>query len=68
MSQAVDNPWTAAGVADEVSALPARGRRAEQERLPQWVPRHVHRNGGGVLWIEGPAGAGKSRMLASAGT
>ncbi|MEV5385329.1 LuxR C-terminal-related transcriptional regulator [Streptomyces sp. NPDC052721] len=68
MTQAIDNPWTAAGAAAGVSALPVRGRRAEQERLTQWVRRHVHRNGGGVLWIEGPAGAGKSRMLTSAGT
>lgn len=68
MSQAIDDSRTAAGAADEVSALPVRGRRTEQELLTQWVRRHVHRNGGGVLWIEGPPGAGRSRMLAGAGT
>ncbi|MFG3206657.1 LuxR C-terminal-related transcriptional regulator [Streptomyces sp. NPDC048192] len=68
MSQAIDTLRAASGAADEVSSLPVRGRRAELERLTQWVRRHVHRNGGGVLWIEGPAGAGRSRMLACAGS
>ncbi|MFF0050843.1 LuxR C-terminal-related transcriptional regulator [Streptomyces sp. NPDC005498] len=43
---------------------PLRGRREEQERLTQWVRRLTHRHDGGVLWIEGPADTGKSRMLA----
>ncbi|MFF8907953.1 helix-turn-helix transcriptional regulator [Streptomyces olivaceoviridis] len=68
MSQAIDDPRTAAGAADEALALPVRGRGTEQERLTQWVRRHVHRNGGGVLWIEGPPGAGRTRMVAGAGT
>ncbi|MGW3464649.1 ATP-binding protein, partial [Streptomyces olivaceoviridis] len=68
MSQAIDDPRTAAGAVDETPALPVRGRATEQERLTQWVRRHVHRNGGGVLWIEGPPGAGRTRMLAGAGT
>ncbi|MHC3469392.1 LuxR C-terminal-related transcriptional regulator [Streptomyces sp. 7R007] len=68
MSQAIDTLWTTSGPVDEAASLPVRGRRAEQERLTQWVRRHVHRNGGGILWIEGPAGSGKSRMLAYAGS
>ncbi|MFF4837967.1 LuxR C-terminal-related transcriptional regulator [Streptomyces sp. NPDC001315] len=67
MSHAIDALRTTSGAVDSVASLPVRGRRAEQERLTQWVRRHVHRNGGGVLWIEGPVGAGKSRMLACAG-
>ncbi|MET8772594.1 LuxR family transcriptional regulator [Streptomyces sp. NPDC004658] len=55
------------GTADTVASLPVRGRKVEQKQITQWVRRHVHRNGGGVLWIEGPAGAGRSRMLACAG-
>ncbi|MFF4692536.1 LuxR C-terminal-related transcriptional regulator [Streptomyces sp. NPDC001307] len=67
MSQAIDTLWTMSGAVFEAASSPVRGRRAEQERLTQWVRRHVHRNGGGVLWVEGPAGAGKSRILACAG-
>ncbi|GGJ28924.1 hypothetical protein GCM10010121_045310 [Streptomyces brasiliensis] len=67
LSQVIDNLRTASDAVEEAASLPVRGRRAEQERLTQWVRRHVHRNGGGVLWIEGPAGAGRSRMLACAG-
>lgn len=67
MSQAIDTQWTMSGAVAE-AASPVRGRKAEQERLTQWVRRHVHRNGGGVLWVEGPAGAGKSRILACAGS
>jgi DNA-binding CsgD family transcriptional regulator len=58
-----DIPWTACGAADEVAPVPMHGRRAEQEHLTQWVRRLVHRRSGGVLWIDGPAGIGKSRML-----
>ncbi|MFE9361042.1 LuxR C-terminal-related transcriptional regulator [Streptomyces olivaceoviridis] len=67
MSQAIDTLRTMPGAVAEATSFPVRGRRAEQERLTQWVRRHVHRNGGGVLWLEGPAGAGKSRTLAAAG-
>lgn len=67
MSQAIDTLWTTSNAVETVTSLPVRGRRAEQERLTQWVRRHVHRNGGGVLWIEGAVGAGKSRLLACAG-
>ncbi|MFI9543798.1 response regulator transcription factor [Streptomyces sp. NPDC052016] len=65
MNQAIDISWTASGGTDE-AVLPVRGRAAEQERITQWVRRLIHRRAGGVLWIEGPADVGKSRMLACA--
>lgn len=66
MSQAIGIPSTMFGTADEAAPATVRGRRTEQEHLTRWVRRLVHRNGGGVLWIDGPAGIGKSRMLAFA--
>ncbi|GHB11313.1 hypothetical protein GCM10010330_76690 [Streptomyces tendae] len=45
--------------------VPATSRAAQPERLLQEVRRLVCEHEGGVLWIEGPADAGKSRLLAS---
>ncbi|MFF0465396.1 helix-turn-helix transcriptional regulator [Streptomyces mexicanus] len=67
MSQAMDAPWTASGTVGGSVSPPLRGRAAEQELLTRWVRRHLHRDGGGVIWIEGPAGVGMSRILAFAG-
>ncbi len=46
-------------VAPAVPSVPAE-QRAELLRA---VLRLAHRTEGGVLWVEGPAGAGKSRLL-----
>ncbi|MFF0225868.1 AAA family ATPase [Streptomyces sp. NPDC004629] len=66
MSQAIGIPLTMFDTADELVPVTVRGRRAEQEHLTQRVRRLVHHSGGGVLWIDGPAAVGKSRMLAFA--
>ncbi len=64
--RATDIPPTTDGTAVPVPAAVPRGHRREREQLRQRVLRLLHRAEGGVLWIEGPAGAGKSRLLASA--
>ncbi|WP_176930744.1 helix-turn-helix transcriptional regulator [Actinacidiphila guanduensis] len=64
MDQLIDNASMSSRA--QVPSVPIRGREAEQKLLTQWVRRHVHRNRGGVLWMEGPAGVGTSRMLTCA--
>ncbi|MFF4346221.1 LuxR C-terminal-related transcriptional regulator [Streptomyces sp. NPDC001530] len=66
MSQAIDMPLTVSDAVGEATSALMHGRKTEHEQISQWVRRLVHRSGSGVLWIEGPAGIGKSRMLSCA--
>ncbi|MFF8910736.1 LuxR C-terminal-related transcriptional regulator [Streptomyces olivaceoviridis] len=66
MIQATDIPPTTDGAAVPVPAAVPRGHGRQREQILQRVLRLLHRDEGGVLWIEGPAGAGKSRLLAFA--
>lgn len=66
MNQAIDISTAVFVDTDEVTSLPVRGRGPEREGVTRWVRRLVHRRTGGVLWVEGPADVGKSRMLACA--
>ncbi|MGW2102949.1 AAA family ATPase [Streptomyces olivaceoviridis] len=66
MIQATDIPPTTDGAAVPVPAAVPRGHGRQREQILQRVLRLLHREEGGVLWIEGPAGAGKSRLLAFA--
>ncbi|MFF4354778.1 LuxR C-terminal-related transcriptional regulator [Streptomyces sp. NPDC001530] len=61
-----DIPPTANGAARLVPEAPPRGHGTQRERLHRRVLRLVHRHEGGVLWVEGPADAGKSCLLAFA--
>ncbi|CAM5701590.1 MULTISPECIES: helix-turn-helix transcriptional regulator [Streptomyces] len=66
MIQATDIPPTTDVAAVPVPAAVPRGHGRQREQILQRVLRLLHRAEGGVLWIEGPAGAGKSRLLAFA--
>ncbi|MEW2515470.1 LuxR C-terminal-related transcriptional regulator [Streptomyces sp. NPDC046870] len=66
MIQATDIPPRTHGAAVPVPAAVPRGHGEQREQLLQRMLRLLHRDEGGVLWVEGPAGAGKSRLLAFA--
>ncbi|WP_225809786.1 helix-turn-helix transcriptional regulator [Streptomyces spinosus] len=66
MIQATDIPPRTDGAAVPVPAAVTRGHGRQRDQLLQRVLRLLHRDEGGVLWVEGPAGAGKSRLLAFA--
>ncbi|MFI0831894.1 LuxR C-terminal-related transcriptional regulator [Streptomyces sp. NPDC021140] len=59
-------PSATYGDAGRVSASPVRAVGTAQEQLRRPASRLVHHHEGGVLWIEGPADAGKSHALALA--
>ncbi|MFD0319100.1 helix-turn-helix transcriptional regulator [Streptomyces flavalbus] len=67
MNQAMDISWPVPGGVAELVPPPVRGRGTEHGRITQWVRRLIHRRAGGVLWIDGPADVGKSRLVACAG-
>ncbi|MCG8965232.1 LuxR C-terminal-related transcriptional regulator [Streptomyces sp. CL12-4] len=66
MTRVIDTPPTATGSAGPVPSPVLRGQRAERGQVLEAVRRLVHRHEGGVLWVEGPADAGKSGLLAFA--
>lgn len=66
MIRATDIPATTNGAARPVPEAPSRGHDVQRERLLRRVLRLVHCREGGVLWFEGSADAGKSRMPAFA--
>ncbi|WP_399896197.1 LuxR C-terminal-related transcriptional regulator [Streptomyces sp. BBFR51] len=65
MTRATGIPPTPGGTV-LVSSAVSRGHGAQRQHLRQRVRGLVHHREGGVLWIEGPADAGKSRLLAEA--
>ncbi|WP_101924622.1 helix-turn-helix transcriptional regulator [Streptomyces sp. TLI_55] len=62
----IDVPPTANGVTRLVPEATPRGHGAQREGLLRRVLRLVHGHEGGVVWVEGPADAGKSCLLAFA--
>lgn len=63
MSQVIDTPLWALGAADSAPRPTVRGRDTEQGLLARRIRRLVHHGDGGVLWVGGPAGIGRSRLL-----
>ncbi|MGW1875602.1 LuxR C-terminal-related transcriptional regulator [Streptomyces sp. NPDC001975] len=66
MILATDIPKTTNDTTGPVSAVPPDRHGAQREHLLRRMLRDLQRHEGGVLWIEGPADAGKSRLLAFA--
>ncbi|MFF7359609.1 LuxR C-terminal-related transcriptional regulator [Streptomyces sp. NPDC008125] len=66
MILATDILPTTTGAADRAPATTGRPHRPVGERLRESVLRLVHNDEGGVRWVEGCAGSGKSHALARA--
>jgi DNA-binding CsgD family transcriptional regulator len=66
VTRVIDTPPTATGPAGRVPSPVLRGREAERGQVLEAARRLVHRHEGAVLWVEGPADAGKSGLLAFA--